>query len=344
MQERRVMGSEQGHIELDRAVSSIRVGVRQRTDLGDVAALGASIKRDGLLQPITVTPDGVLVCGARRLAAIKNLGWITVKVWVRSGISGQLAHLLAEQDDNVLHKPLTQLENATLYREIKKVIAEDAARRQEATRFSSQRQPGDDGHANFAGPSLQLGETRKQAAMMIPGGGSHTTLEKITWLQAIAADTGQPEPVRAQAANELEMIRIGGAVHPAYERMRGATAATDANRVDEIARLSEEALARAKSMQKREAVRHRPTARAEEGPAERWRPSAFSRTWREFTGWWAHFDPAELSKQLSDDEVEEFFGVVDDAIRFADSLRAALEESTATGTKPNDQAPRLRLT
>lgn len=341
-----MMGSEQGHIELDRAVSSIHVGVRQRTDLGDIAALGASIERDGLLQPITITPDGVLVCGARRLAAIKNLGWITVKVWVRSGISGQLAHLLAEQDDNVLHKPLTQLENATLYREIKKVIAEDAARRQEATRFSSERQPGKDGQANFAGPSLQLGEARKQAAMMIPGGASHTTLEKITWLQEIAADAGQPEPVRAQVAAELELIRMGGAVHPAYERLRGAaaaaTSAMDANRAGEVSRLSEEALTRAKSMQKR-AKQHPPAARAEENPPEKWRPSAFSRTWREFTGWWAHFDPAELSKQLSDAEVEEFFGVVDDAIRFADLVRAALEESTATGTEPNDQTPRLRL-
>ncbi len=337
------MGGEQGHIELDRAVSSIQIGVRHRTDLGDIDALVASIKRDGLLQPITVTPDGVLVCGARRLAAIKNLGWITVKVWVRSGISGQLAHLLAEQDDNVLHKPLTQLENATLYREIKKVMAEDAARRQEATRFSSEHQPGNDGHANFAVPSLQLGEARKQAATMIPGGASHTTLEKITWLQEIAANAIQPEPVRVQASIELELIKAGGPVHPAYERMRELSKAIDVNRVDAIARLSEEALTRAKGMQKRSAKQHRPAVRTEEVSPERWRPSAFSRTWREFAGWWDHFDPAELAKQLSAAEIEEFFDVVDDAIRFSDLIRAVLEESTATGNESSDQAPRLRL-
>ncbi|MCT1438721.1 ParB N-terminal domain-containing protein, partial [Brachybacterium paraconglomeratum] len=122
-----------GFIELERTVASIEVGRRHRTELGDIDALAASIDRDGLLQPITITPDGVLVCGARRLAAIRKLGWRTVNVWVRSGISDRLGQLLAEQDDNVLHKPLTQLEAAALYRELKQVMAEDAARRQAAT-------------------------------------------------------------------------------------------------------------------------------------------------------------------------------------------------------------------
>ena len=45
-----------GHIELDRAVDSIRVGNRHRKNMGDLDALTASIQRDGLLQPITITP------------------------------------------------------------------------------------------------------------------------------------------------------------------------------------------------------------------------------------------------------------------------------------------------
>ena len=98
--------STSGHIELDRTVASIHVGNRHRQDMGDLDALVASIARDGLLQPITITPDGVLVCGARRLAAVRQLGWRTVNVWVRSAISDRLAHLLAEQDDNQLHKAL----------------------------------------------------------------------------------------------------------------------------------------------------------------------------------------------------------------------------------------------
>ena len=63
-----------GHIELERAVESIWSGRRHREDYGDIDALVESITRDGLLQPITITPDGMLICGARRLAAIRRLG------------------------------------------------------------------------------------------------------------------------------------------------------------------------------------------------------------------------------------------------------------------------------
>src|SRR5690625_4042700 len=97
-------------------------GRRHRIELGALDQLVASIERDGLLHPPTVTPDGVLVCGARRLAAIKQLGWRTVNVWVRAGITDRLGQLLAEQDDNVLHKPLTPTEQTALYRELKAVI------------------------------------------------------------------------------------------------------------------------------------------------------------------------------------------------------------------------------
>lgn len=62
-------------IELERTVGSIQVGTRHRTDLGDIDTLAASIREHGLLQPITVAIDGVLVCGRRRLAAIRQLGW-----------------------------------------------------------------------------------------------------------------------------------------------------------------------------------------------------------------------------------------------------------------------------
>ncbi|KAB1897887.1 ParB N-terminal domain-containing protein, partial [Micrococcus luteus] len=69
------MSAPAGSIELERTVASIQVGHRHRTELGDIDELAVSIDRDGLLQPITITPEGVLVCGARRLTAIRQLGW-----------------------------------------------------------------------------------------------------------------------------------------------------------------------------------------------------------------------------------------------------------------------------
>src|SRR5690625_4406576 len=142
-------GWSQMGIELERTVASIQVGHRHRSDLGDIDALAASISEQGLLQPLTVTPEGVLVCGRRRLAAIQQLGWRTVSVWVRSGVSDRLGHLLAEQDENVHHKQLTQVEAAALYRELKALMAEDASRRQAASQFSTARQPGSDGGGKF---------------------------------------------------------------------------------------------------------------------------------------------------------------------------------------------------
>ena len=149
--------SEPGHVELERSVASIWAGRRHREDYGDLDALVESIVRDGLLQSITITPDGMLICGARRLAAIRKLGWKTVNVWVRSGISTTLGLLLAEQDDNLLHKPLTRTEEATLYAELKALMVEDAAGRQEASRFTSnQENPRSHGGATVA-PSRDLG-------------------------------------------------------------------------------------------------------------------------------------------------------------------------------------------
>ena len=46
-----------------------------RAGLGDIPRLADSIKANGLLQPIVVTPDKVLVFGHRRLVALKRLGW-----------------------------------------------------------------------------------------------------------------------------------------------------------------------------------------------------------------------------------------------------------------------------
>lgn len=61
-------------VELDR----VRVGHRARRDLGDLAELMDSMSRHGLLNPITVTRDYVLIAGQRRLEAARRLGWKAV--------------------------------------------------------------------------------------------------------------------------------------------------------------------------------------------------------------------------------------------------------------------------
>lgn len=335
------MSFDPGHIELEWVVESIRVGRRHRTELGDIDELAASIARDGLLQPITVTPDGALVCGARRLAAIKSLGERKVNVWVRSGLSDRLGQLLAEQDDNMLHKPLTQREAAALYRELKQVMAEDAARRKASTQFSSDYQPGSDGPGNYPGPSAALGDAREHAAGMIPGGASYKTLEKIGYLEHLAADPAQPEPLRAEAAAGLAQIEAGAPVHPIYETIRDAAVAAQAEREADLHQLAHEAVARATAAKKQKGktpVPRKMPLTGADGEPVRYPVRAFIHTWRELTEWWTHYDADQLAAELTDEQIESFLDTAQGTSGFADEMRAARERQ-ARGSRSADEAP-----
>lgn len=323
-------------IELERAVSSIRVGNRHRTDLGDIEALAASIARDGLLQPPTITPDGVLVCGRRRLAAIQQLDWRVVNVWVRQGISDRLGHLLAEQDDNLLHKDLTPLEAASLYRELKELLAEDAARRQEASRFSTDHQPegGEDGGGKFPAPSLTpAGEARQQAAAMIPGAASYRTLDKIEAIQQAADRDDLPDDTRAQVADALARIEAGAPVHPIFEEVRALIAVPARDRDAELDRLAQEAVARAKNRP----GRTKKAATPAPAGLTVWTARSFVVIWGELIDWWTHYDPAVLAGELTEEQIEMFLTIADGTARFAAALAAARDRSTPNDDEDDDE-------
>lgn len=346
------MSSRPGHIELERALDSIQVGRRHRGDLGDIDALAASIEREGLLQPITITPDGVLVCGLRRLAAMRKLGWKTANVWVRSGITDRLGQLLAEQDDNALHKPLTQTEQATLYRELKTLLAEDAARRQEASRFTAGKEnPQSHGGATVAPPSESAGKTREQAALMVTGRNSYTSLERISELQHLAADETQPASVRERASAELEQVDAGGSITAAHQRTRAELSLAELDRIAtdpavtpaareqaehaaarlraaeesalravELERLAAEALARVRATGKKK-PRAKPTPLP--GVWERRSLRAFTLTWDDLDSWWEHYDPAEVGHALTDEQWDRFEATVAGTVAFAGAARTA---------------------
>src|SRR5699024_5083346 len=273
-------------VEMERTVDSIQIGARHRTEIGDLDDLVASIRDRGLLQPITVTPTGVLVCGARRLAAIKQLGWRTVNVWVRSGISTQLEHVLAEHDDHTLAKPLTQLEAATLYRELKQLLAEDAKQRETATRFTAENQPGTDGGGNFPPPSdtVAVGQTRQQAPAVIPGAAPYMTLDNIGYLHQHAADESQPADLRDQLASDLVAIEEGGPVQPADERARALIIQYQVDRDAHLDDLAQAALARAQQS-KTKNKKKTPTARPGTPLDGMWPTRRFVLIWDELDAW-----------------------------------------------------------
>ncbi|EGD44004.1 LigA [Nocardioidaceae bacterium Broad-1] len=305
--------SDRGHIELDRAVDSITIGVRHRIDLGDLSPLMASIERIGVLQPITIAPDGTLLCGRRRLEAVKRLGWRTVRVWVRSGISDGLNRLLALQDENLLHKPFSPTEAADLYRELRQVMKEDADRRQAATRFGSDAElQGSHGGVDSTPPSAP-GKTRSQAATAVTGMDSHQRLDRIGDIQDLAADSEVPGAVREVAAESLTAINNGGSVNALHEVVDQVRSAAASDSHEDIDAIREEAIARIKQPRSR---RPKPAA---------WSARAFVLTWSELDNWWTHYDPVEIGRELGDldwDIFECFLTATNDFARAAREARA----------------------
>ncbi|MET8520830.1 ParB N-terminal domain-containing protein [Nocardioides sp. NPDC004968] len=318
----------------ERTLDAITVGVRHRKDLGDVDELAHSINEIGMLQPITITPDGVLVCGHRRLEAVRRLGWRTVKVWIRSGISNRLTELLAQQDENSLHKPLSPTEQADLYTELKALYAEEAQRRQEASRFgaddvdSRASSAGVNGSGDSPEPLPNSRESRYQAAKMVTGSGSYQRLDHIKFLQAVAADSFQPPTVRELATAELAAVESGSPVEPAYRKVQAAIelAAHPSAEDDNLDRLATEAMERVKQTKARRGTKTPPepsSSRDRPDTSPRYRTlRSFLLTWAELEGWTAHYNLNELARELTDDECARFDRVISESVAFRDRLGA----------------------
>jgi ParB-like chromosome segregation protein Spo0J len=94
----------------DVAIATIIIGERFRKDLGDIAALAASIETVGLLHPIVVTADFRLIAGRRRLAAYVALKRDTIPAYVID-LGGLLQ---AEFDENEVRKDLNPSERVAI--------------------------------------------------------------------------------------------------------------------------------------------------------------------------------------------------------------------------------------
>lgn len=343
-----------GHIELEWSLDAIRMGYRHRQEQGDIAELAESIRRQGFLHPLTITPDGLLICGGRRYLAAQYLGLKTVNVWVRTGISDKLSLLLAEQDENQLRLDYTDLEKASLYRELRAELAADAARRQEATRFTSEgRNPRSDGAAESTAPHGEAGDVREQAARMVTGKKGYTKLEQIGRLEELAADDAQPTSVRERAQAGLDAIGQGGSVSPAYRRaqaeqslaelgrlaeddtepggVRDAAARALARlrgqqstvRAAELERVAADTLARVRAATKRRPGRPQPVPGQGQDEPARYPIRVFVATVNDLTGFTSHFDPAELAAALDEEQWAEFETVLDALNELAEQMRSA---------------------
>jgi hypothetical protein len=104
------------------SIASISIGERVRKDMGDIAALSASISKHGLLHPPAVTSDGLLIAGHRRILACTSLGMDTIPVRIID--VGDL--LSAERDENEVRKAFTPSEAVAIARVIEDELKERA--------------------------------------------------------------------------------------------------------------------------------------------------------------------------------------------------------------------------
>jgi N6-adenosine-specific RNA methylase IME4/ParB-like chromosome segregation protein Spo0J len=188
-------------------VSEIVVGDRHRRDLGDIDALAASIHDVGLLQPLVLTPDHRLVAGARRLAAVRALGWVKVPVRVVNGLADAVKQLRAERDENVCRKDFTPSEAVAVAATLEALERPEAEKRKKS---------GTNQHTEPSGklPEGSKGQVRDKAAGAV--GMSGRTLEKAK--AVVEAARKNPE----KYGKLKEQMDRSGKVNGAFKRLQVA--------------------------------------------------------------------------------------------------------------------------
>lgn len=88
----------------------ITIPERQRRDLGDISQLADSISRLGLIHPIVLDRELVLVAGERRLTAVRSLGWTSISFQYIDDLSDDDRHLI-ELEENSKRLDLTWQEH-----------------------------------------------------------------------------------------------------------------------------------------------------------------------------------------------------------------------------------------
>lgn len=91
------------------SIKDIKVRHRVRKDLGNLEPLKDSLRRYGLLNPITLNSKYELVAGERRLEAAKAIGWTSISANIIDNLT-PLSQLEMEIEENNQRKEFTDQE------------------------------------------------------------------------------------------------------------------------------------------------------------------------------------------------------------------------------------------
>jgi ParB family chromosome partitioning protein len=92
-------------VELD--VSQISTKLEIRKEMGDMTTLEGSIRKLGLIQPIVVDRNNVLISGSRRLAACRNCGHSPIRSLRLDCDYSEMIAMDIQSDENLCRLPLS---------------------------------------------------------------------------------------------------------------------------------------------------------------------------------------------------------------------------------------------
>jgi ParB family chromosome partitioning protein len=180
-------------------ISKIQVKNRIRKDYGDINSLAQDIEKNGLIEPIVVTPDYILIAGERRLMALKQLGDTQTDVSIIN-IEDYEHELNCQISENECRKDFTPEERAAWGREVEQVQKIKALEREKSGKKVD---PGD------LGPQGR-GRTRDIVAQKV-GFGSGRTYERAKYV----VENGPRELIDKMNKNEIS-------IRAAFEQVKSA--------------------------------------------------------------------------------------------------------------------------
>lgn len=176
-------------------ITRISVNTRLRRRLGDLTDLQESMQKRGLINPVTVTADGELITGERRLRSAEALGWDQIDVRIWRPAEG-LELLDVEAEENLCRLDLTPGEAELYFQRRKELIAPEAEKAMKA------------GKADPSRNSTKVNDpnARKTDARAAKGTGySPDTLKKVQEVRE-AAEKDADEEVREEAEQQYETL------------------------------------------------------------------------------------------------------------------------------------------
>lgn len=101
-------------------ISEIQIKKRIRKDFGNLNELAESMNIHGLMNPIVIDRDHMLIAGQRRLESAKKLGWKTIEATIVDAPT-KIDKLEMEIEENIHRKDFTTDEIVDAYSKLERL-------------------------------------------------------------------------------------------------------------------------------------------------------------------------------------------------------------------------------